>query len=105
MAVAAQRSDSAAPSEQPLSSDEARSLRTKLARRRAASGCWAAPESSNFPEKIFYLYARIPERAFEGVTVNFVMKGKDDGSSVSVLHLDMASFPMDFKEAEPLQRR
>ncbi len=59
---------------------------------------------SNLPEKGFYFYARVAERAFEGVAVNFVVVGKNDYPAVGVLHLDVAALAMNFDEAQSLQR-
>jgi len=60
---------------------------------------------SNVSEELFYLYARVAERAFEGVAVNLVVERKDDCSPVLVLHLNVASLSMNFNEAKPPQRR
>ncbi|HZH90772.1 MAG TPA: hypothetical protein VEX70_09185 [Pyrinomonadaceae bacterium] len=49
------------------------------------------------------LDARIAERAFEGVAVNFVVVGKNDCSAVGMLHFDMTALAMNFCEAQPLQ--
>ena len=61
-------------------------------------------EYLNLPEEIFYLDARVTERAFEGVAVNFVVVGKNDYSAVGVLHFDMTALAMNFYEAHSLQR-
>jgi hypothetical protein len=58
---------------------------------------------TSLPEKIFYLDARVAERAFEGLAVNFVMEGENDSSAVGVLHFDMAALAMNFHEAQSLQ--
>ena len=47
---------------------------------------------------------RVAERAFECVTINFIVKGEHDPSSVRMLHFDVAAFAMNLNEAEPLQR-
>ena len=55
-------------------------------------------------EEVFNGNARIPQRSFECVAVNFVVKRKDDPASVGMLHLDVASLPMDFHKAKALER-
>lgn len=59
---------------------------------------------SNLPEKVFYFYARVAERAFEGVAVNFVVVGKNDYSAVGVPHFDVTALAMKLCEAQSLQR-
>jgi hypothetical protein len=54
------------------------------------------------PEKIFYLDTGIAERAFQGVTVKFVVVGKNDCSAIGVLHFDMTALAMNFCEAQSL---
>ncbi len=42
--------------------------------------------------------------AFECVTINFVVKREHNPSAVRMLHLDVATFPMNLREAKTLQR-
>ncbi|HEV2802131.1 MAG TPA: hypothetical protein VGW12_16780 [Pyrinomonadaceae bacterium] len=58
--------------------------------------------SSKLMEKIFYFDALITERAFECVSINFVVVGENNNSAVGVFHLDVATLAMNFCEAQSL---
>ena len=55
-------------------------------------------------EEVLNGNTRILQRSFECVAVNFVVKRKYDPASVGMLHLDVASLPMDFHKAKALER-
>jgi hypothetical protein len=45
-------------------------------------------------EKFIHSYFRVPERAFERITVNLVVEGEYDYSTVGMLHLNVTAFTM-----------
>jgi hypothetical protein len=45
---------------------------------------------------------RVAKRAFKCVTINFIVKGEHNPSSVRVFHLDVAALAMNLHKAEPL---
>ena len=60
--------------------------------------------SDDSSEEVLNGNARILQRSFECVAVNFVVKWKYDPASVGMLHLNVASLPMDFRKAKALER-
>lgn len=73
-------------------------------------GAYASPTGSdkrlicggllNFPEELFYLHARVAERALQRVTINFIVERKNNYPPVLVLHLYVAAFSVNFDEAQ-----
>jgi hypothetical protein len=51
-------------------------------------------------EELFYLNSGIAERAFQSVSINFVVEREDDHPLVGVLHLYMTAFAMNLNEAQ-----
>jgi hypothetical protein len=68
--------------------------------RQTRRGTWSA----HFSKKVFLSNASIAQGSFQCVAIHLGVKGEHYPSTVGVLHLDMASFAMDFRETKSLQR-
>ena len=64
-----------------------------------------APGSFQLLAEFLEVHVGIPQRAFESITVNFVVKWKHYPSSIRMFHLDVAAFAMDLMEAKTLECR
>jgi len=64
----------------------------------------AAKFSSDVLEEFRDVDIRVAKRAFECVTINLIVKGEHNPSSVRMFHLDVAALAMNLNKAEPLQR-
>ena len=56
-------------------------------------------------EEFLEVHVGIPQRTFESITVNFVVKRKHYPSSIRMFHLDMAAPAMDLMESKTLECR
>jgi hypothetical protein len=62
-----------------------------------------AESSSDLLQEFRDVDVRVPKRAFECITIDFVVKGKHNPSSVRMLHFDVAPLAVNLHEAEALQ--
>jgi hypothetical protein len=61
--------------------------------------------SSELFEELYAVDICVLKRTFECVTIDLVVEGEHDPSSVRMFHLDVASFAVDLYEAEAPQSR
>jgi hypothetical protein len=63
----------------------------------------AAKSSSDLFEELRDVDVRVLERALECVSIDFIVKGEDNSSSVRMFHLHVATLAMNLYETEALQ--
>jgi len=59
----------------------------------------------NIIDKIRDINISVAKSALQCVSIYFLMKRKDDDATISMLHLNVTPFSMDFDEAKPFQGR